>query len=136
MLNNHAAYKYETPYKGPFLITLCLTNGTVNLQYCPTKIRYCIRPIKPYKSDINVEDINTKNKYDNVRICSPVIYFRVVFKLVKKVYNRMRMETLALSYIGRTDEVFMIKFFNSHCMRLFRIGDALRRRVLTVIYRS
>ena len=32
ILANHTAFKYETPYKGPFLITQCFTNGTVNLQ--------------------------------------------------------------------------------------------------------
>ena len=31
MLTNNAAYKYETPYKGPFVITQCCTNGTVTL---------------------------------------------------------------------------------------------------------
>ena len=31
MLNKHTAYKYETPYKFPFVITQCFTNGTVNL---------------------------------------------------------------------------------------------------------
>ena len=31
MLNNNAAYKYETPYKGPFVIKQCHTNGTVTL---------------------------------------------------------------------------------------------------------
>ena len=36
ILTNHTAYKYETPYKGPFLITHFLTNSTVNLQ-CGTK---------------------------------------------------------------------------------------------------
>ena len=33
MLNIHAAYKYETPYKGSFLITRCWTNSTVKVQY-------------------------------------------------------------------------------------------------------
>ena len=68
MLNNHAAYKYETPYKVPFLITQCFTNGTVNLQHGVTKIRYNIRQINPYKSDTNVEDINPENMYDEVNI--------------------------------------------------------------------
>ena len=52
MLNNHAAYKYETPYKDPFLITRCCTNGAVNIQYGPTQIISNIRHIKLYKSDI------------------------------------------------------------------------------------
>ena len=37
MLTNNAAYKYETPYTGIFVITQCWTNGTVTLQYGATK---------------------------------------------------------------------------------------------------
>ena len=37
ILNNHALQKHETPYNGPFVITRCFTNGTVNLQYGPKK---------------------------------------------------------------------------------------------------
>ena len=32
MLNDHAAYKYETPYKGVFVIKKCWTSGKVTLQ--------------------------------------------------------------------------------------------------------
>ena len=32
MHDNHAGYKYETPYNVPFVITQCWTNGTVTLQ--------------------------------------------------------------------------------------------------------
>ena len=60
MLASHTAYKYETPYTVPFLITRCITNGKVKLQYGPTKIRYNIRQINPYKSDTKVEDSNSK----------------------------------------------------------------------------
>ena len=49
MLANHTAYKYETPYKVPFVITKCLTNGTVNLRRDAIQINYNIRRIKPYK---------------------------------------------------------------------------------------
>ena len=31
ILTNNAGYKYETPYKGPFMITQCCTNVTVTL---------------------------------------------------------------------------------------------------------
>ena len=55
-------------YKGLFVIKRCFTNGTVNLQYGPTEIRYNIHRIKPYKSDTNVKHINPKNMYDNVNI--------------------------------------------------------------------
>ena len=30
-LNNNITCTYETPYKGPFVITQCCTNGTVAL---------------------------------------------------------------------------------------------------------
>ena len=68
MLTNHTAYKYETTYKGHFLITQYFTNFTVMLQYGVTQIKYNIRKIKPYKSDNKVEDINSKNMSDDVNI--------------------------------------------------------------------
>ena len=58
MLNNHAAYKYETPYKGPFEIKQFWGNGMVSLQCGETKIRYNIRCIKPYTSDTNAKASN------------------------------------------------------------------------------
>ena len=58
MLDNHAAYKYETQYKSPFVINKCWTNSTVTLQCGLTKIRHNIRRINLYTSDTNVEDIN------------------------------------------------------------------------------
>ena len=33
ILTDHSSCKYETPYKGTFMITKCFTNGTVMLQY-------------------------------------------------------------------------------------------------------
>ena len=47
MLTKHTAYKYETPYMGPFVITHCFTNGAVKLQNGATQITYNIRRIKP-----------------------------------------------------------------------------------------
>ena len=68
MITNHTAYKYEIPYKCPLVITQCFTNGTVNLQYGTTKIMYNIRHIKPYKSDAKVEDFNSLNMPDGLKI--------------------------------------------------------------------
>ena len=68
MINNHTAYKCETPYKGPYVITKCFTNGMVNLQCNPEKIKYNIRWIKPYKLDTKVEDLNSINISDDVSI--------------------------------------------------------------------
>ena len=59
MLTNNAAYKYETPYKGPFVITQCWTNSTVTLQCGMIQISHNIRRIGLYTSDTNVEDITT-----------------------------------------------------------------------------
>ena len=56
MLTNNAAFEYETPYNRRFYIMQCWTNGTVTLQYGVETIRYDIRQIKLYTSDINVED--------------------------------------------------------------------------------
>ena len=58
IINNHAAYKYETPYKGPFVVTQCWTNGTVTLRCGSKTIGHNIRRIYPYTSDTNVEYIN------------------------------------------------------------------------------
>ena len=73
MINNQTVNRYETPYKGPFVIKKCFTNGTVNLQYGTTTIRYNIRRIKPHKSDTKVEDSNSINISDDVSISLPVI---------------------------------------------------------------
>ena len=51
VLNNHTAYKHETPYKSPFVIKQCFINGTLMLQYGATEIMYNICRIKSYKSD-------------------------------------------------------------------------------------
>ena len=58
MLNDHAAYKYETPYKGVFVITKFWTTFKVTLQYDAIQIMYNTRHIKPYKYVTNVKDIN------------------------------------------------------------------------------
>ena len=63
IINNHAAYKYEMPYKVPFAITQCWTNSTFTLQCGAIKIRYNIHHIKPYTADKNVEYINPENNY-------------------------------------------------------------------------
>ena len=58
----------ETPYKGPFAIKPCWTNGTVTLQCGPIQIRHNIGHIKPYKSRTKVEDINPEHMCENVNI--------------------------------------------------------------------
>ena len=68
MLHKHTAYKYETPYTGPSVITRCFTNGMVNLQCDVVQMMYNIRHINTYKSDTNVEDINPENMSDNINI--------------------------------------------------------------------
>ena len=42
MLTNNAAYKYETPYNGPFVINQCWSNDAVTLQCSANKIRHNI----------------------------------------------------------------------------------------------
>ena len=77
MLTKHTANKYDTPYKGSFVIVQCFTNGMVNLQCGPTNIRYNIHQIKPYNLDNNIEYSISINMSDEVRILLPVIYFRI-----------------------------------------------------------
>ena len=73
MLTNNDAFKYETPYNTPFVITKCWTNGTVTLRYGTIKISHTTHHIKPYKSDTKIEYIRPENMYDGVKIQSPVI---------------------------------------------------------------
>ena len=68
IITNHTAYKYETTYKGPFVITQCYINGTVMLQCGAIKIKYNIHRINPYKSDTKVECFTQKNTDDPVKI--------------------------------------------------------------------
>ena len=68
IINKHTAYKYETPHTCPFVVTRCSNNGMINLQCVAMKIKYNIRRIKPYKSDVSVEDINPKNMSVDVNI--------------------------------------------------------------------
>ena len=68
MLTNNTAYKYETPYKGPLVITQCFTKGAVSLQFCAVKIKKNIRTFKTYKYDTKVDNFSLKNMSDDVNI--------------------------------------------------------------------
>ena len=68
MLTKHTAYKYATPYTGPFGITRYWTNGTVSLQIGAKEIQYNICRIKPYKSDTKVEDFGSINMHGDGNI--------------------------------------------------------------------
>ena len=106
MLANNTAYKYETTYKVPFVITQCWTNGTVTLQCSEIKLGII------YAALIHINMIQTlkilawKNMYDDVNIWSPVIYLCIVLNIVNKVYNRIYTETLTLIHMDRAREVF------------------------------
>ena len=78
MLSNHTAYKYETPYKAPSVVTQCFTNSTVNLQYGATQIKYNMRRINTYKLDNKVEDSNSINMSDvvNIWFTSNILMFK------------------------------------------------------------
>ena len=86
MLTNKSEYKYETPYKSPFVITQCFINVMVNLKCGPTKNRYNICRINPYKSDTKVENISSKiclmmSSYD----CQLYIFILTI-KILEKRY--------------------------------------------------
>ena len=68
MLTNHTLFKYETPNKGPFVITQCYTNVMVNLKCGAIQINHNICCIQPYKLDTKVEDFNSINMDDAVNI--------------------------------------------------------------------
>ena len=59
MLANNAEYKYEMPYKYPFVITQCCTNITVTLQCGLIQISHNLCRVGPYTYDTNVEHITT-----------------------------------------------------------------------------
>ena len=68
MLNNNAAYKYETPYIGLFLITRCCTNVTVTIKYGTRTITHNIRQINPNKYDKTLKILILKLMIDDVNI--------------------------------------------------------------------
>ena len=81
MLTNNYAYKYETPYDGPFGITQCWRKGTIKLQYGAKNIRHNVRHINPYTSDTNVEDNNNENMYEYSQhmITSYILLYSIKF---------------------------------------------------------
>ena len=74
-LTKHTAYKYKIPCTGPFLITQCFTNGTVNLQCGAIQIKYDMCHINTNKSDTKVEDSSSKICMMMLTYELPVIYF-------------------------------------------------------------
>ena len=80
MLTNNAAYKYENPYNGQFLLTQCWTNGVVVLQFGHIKIRRNIRWIKPYISYTKVEYINPE-KFLTMLIYNHKLYISLYYIL-------------------------------------------------------
>ena len=63
----------------------------------------------------------------------PVIYLYLGIKNWNKSYDRIRTETLKLIHIGRTHEVFMTTSCLNMGCALIIIGDAFRKRVLTIL---
>ena len=50
MTLNKSAYKYETPYRGPYKKNQTWKNGTVTLRVGTVTMRINIRNIKPYNT--------------------------------------------------------------------------------------
>ena len=50
MLRKNQAYKYKTPFQGPYEIVKTWMNGTVTVQTGAVTSRLNIRRIKPYNS--------------------------------------------------------------------------------------
>ena len=111
ILTDHTAYKYETPYKGPFVIKQCFTNKTVILKYGAIQIRYNICPIKPYKYNTKVEDFNPKNMDKPSTYEQPVVYFYIKLKFGIKYMIGYTRQNLTLMHIVCVSEVYMTKYF-------------------------
>ena len=82
MLDNYDAYKYETPYKGPFLIKHYWTNGKVTLK-CGTiklciidSVLNCIHLIQT----LNILNIKTNDWRGHIRKV-PVTYFCILLNI-------------------------------------------------------
>ena len=50
MTRTKSAYKYETPYRGPYEIVQTWTNDTVTIRTGAVTMRINIRNIKPYNT--------------------------------------------------------------------------------------
>ena len=95
MIDNYAAYKYETPYKGPFLITQCWTNGMATVQYGEAKIRYTIQCIKPYTYDKTLKILTPKLNIDNITLGKYQLHTYVfILKIGTKYINQIPTGTL------------------------------------------
>ena len=68
MLNNQTAYKYETPYKGPFAIKQSWTNGVVTLQYGAKQLYIIYVKLNHINLIQTLNILPLKNIYDNVNI--------------------------------------------------------------------
>ena len=132
MLTRHTSYRYDIPYNGPFVITQCFTNGTVNLKCGALKNRYNICRIKPYKPDTKVEYSNSINMYDAVNIWINSYILLSYFKAWKKCMIGCTWQQLTLIHIVCVHEGFMMKCFLHNECNFNRKGHA-RKGVLPII---
>ena len=90
MLNNHSAYKYENPYKGPFVMTHFCTNGPVTSQHIwklPVLHYHKIMVIYPYPFLLAITQLFYWIIFINgcIRILtgSPGFFFMIVYVMRK-----------------------------------------------------
>ena len=65
ILNNNAAFKYKTSYKGPFVITQCWTNGTFILHCVKKKVGIIYVALNHIHLIQTLNILTLKKKYDN-----------------------------------------------------------------------
>ena len=106
MINYSAAYKYETPYKGPFVITQYFTNGTVMLQYGAIHITYNINVALSHLNLILKLIILIRKIWMMLSTYElPVIYFYIKLNIGIKYMIGDTRRNLTLIYIVRVREV-------------------------------
>ena len=124
MLNNHAAWKYEIPYKVPFVITGVepMEQSDYNMVQYKSGIIYVglshinlIQILKILTSKICVR----MSTYDH-QLYSSVLYWSLDTSYIIGLFTK----TLVLIHIGSAHEFFMTKSFSPVTI----VGDALKRR--------
>ena len=99
ILTYHTAYKYETPNKGPFVITQCFNNFTVNLQCGPTELGIIYVALSHINWILKLK-VLIRKKYLRMSSYNCQLYIFVLnIKACNKMYKRMRTEAFDCNII-------------------------------------
>ena len=118
MLNYIAAYKYKTPYKGPFFIMQCFDqcHGHITI-WCDKKLSIIYIAIS-HKLDTKVEYYNSTNMYDAVNIWITIHILLYYIKSWNKVYDQIHTATFDGNSYRPCAWSFYDKVFSSQRLHL------------------